>query len=154
MPKIKNPTSLHYIILHIDFNNVIIKYSITTKENAMGRFGFYTFKDEGYFDRLRNNAFSAIRNTETIRLSHPLPIKYSFTILGTSGIRRGDMFNINGIPNIYASKGLFQDINVSHQLDGMSWKTTVDGQKRKTGKTNDNIHSQNITKIKSYTTQY
>ena len=104
--------------------------SITKKENAMGKFGFYTFKDDGYFDRLRNNAFSAIRGSSTPRLSHPLPIKYSFTILGTSGIRRGDMFNINGIPTIYASKGLFQVINVSHQLDGMSWKTTVDGQYR------------------------
>ena len=104
--------------------------SITKKENAMGKFGFYTFKDDGYFDRLRNNAFSAIRGSSTPRLSHPLPIKYSFTILGTSGIRRGDMFNITGIPTIYASKGLFQVINVSHQLDGMSWKTTVDGQYR------------------------
>ena len=104
--------------------------SITKKENAMAKFGFYTFKDDGYFDRLRNNAFSAIRGSSTPRLSHPLPIKYSFTILGTSGIRRGDMFNINGIPTIYASKGLFQVINVSHQLDGMSWKTTVEGQYR------------------------
>ena len=104
--------------------------SITKKESAMAKFGFYTFKDEGYFDRLRNNAFSAKSDNSSPRLSHPLPIKYSFTILGTSGIRRGDMFNINGIPAIYTKKGLFQVINVSHQLDGMSWKTTVEGQYR------------------------
>ena len=91
-------------------------------------FGFYTFKDEGYFDRLRNNAFA--KNKGSGKLSHPLPIKYSFTILGTSGLRRGDTFNIIGIPNIYREQGLFQIINVSHQIEGMSWTTTVEGQYR------------------------
>jgi predicted nucleic acid-binding Zn-ribbon protein len=102
--------------------------SIQKKENAISKFGFYTFKDEGYFDRLRNNAFS--KGNVVGKLSHPLPIKYSFTILGSSGLRRGDMFNIIGIPTIYTSQGLFQIINVSHQLDGMNWKTTIEGQYR------------------------
>lgn len=102
--------------------------TILDKANAMEKFGFYTFKDEGYFDRLRNNAFAS--NKGSGKLSHPLPIKYSFTILGTSGLRRGDTFNIIGIPSIYASQGLFQVINVSHQIDGMMWTTTVEGQYR------------------------
>lgn len=102
--------------------------SISKKENAKTLFGFYTFKDEGYFDRLRNNAYAKTKKTG--KLSHPLPIKYSFTILGTSGLRRGDTFNIIGIPNIYRSKGLFQIINVSHQLSGMNWTTNVEGQYR------------------------
>lgn len=102
--------------------------TISNKETAKGLFGFYTFKDEGYFDRLRNNAYSKTKSTG--KLSHPLPIKYSFTILGTSGIRRGDTFNIDGIPSIYSKQGLFQVINVSHQLDGMNWKTNVEGQYR------------------------
>lgn len=102
--------------------------TILVKENATAKFGFYTFKDEGYFDRLRNNAFAS--NKGTGKLSHPLPIKYSFTILGTSGIRRGDTFNIIGIPNIYRQQGLFQVINVSHQISGMNWTTTVEGQYR------------------------
>jgi hypothetical protein len=108
--------------------DTIINDTILVKENAMQKFGFYTFRDEGYFDRLRNNAFS--KNKGSGKLSHPLPIKYSFTILGTSGLRRGDTFNIIGIPNIYREQGLFQIINVSHQIQGMSWTTNVEGQYR------------------------
>lgn len=102
--------------------------SVSKKENAIALFGFYTFNDGGYFDRLRNNAYAATKNSG--KLSHPLPIKYSFTILGTSGIRRGDTFNIIGIPSIYRNKGLFQVINVSQQLEGMNWTTNVEGQYR------------------------
>jgi hypothetical protein len=108
--------------------DTIVNDTILVKENAMQKFGFYTFKDEGYFDRLRNNAFA--KNKGSGKLSHPLPIKYSFTILGTSGLRRGDTFNIIGIPNIYREQGLFQIINVSHQIEGMSWTTNVEGQYR------------------------
>lgn len=104
-------------------NNTIID-----KGNAEKLFGFYTFRDISYFDLLKNDTYSTDKGTG--KLSHPLPIKYSFTILGSSGLRRGDMFNINGIPNIYRQQGLFQIINVSHQLDGMNWKTTVEGQYR------------------------
>ena len=60
-------------------------------------------------------------------LSHPLPIKYSFTILGTSGIRRGDMFNIVGIPEKYRKQGLFQVNAVTHSIEGMKWTTEVEG---------------------------
>ena len=61
-------------------------------------FKIYTFRDTNLFDIIKNNAFLG---KSTGRLSHPLPIKYSFTILGSSGIRRGDMFNIVGIPEKY-----------------------------------------------------
>lgn len=101
---------------------------IENREQAIKLFGFYTFEDEKYFDRLRENAFAD--DSGSGKLSHPLPIKYSFTILGTSGLRRGDTFNIIGIPTIYRNQGLFQIVNVSHQVDGMSWKTTVEGQYR------------------------
>ena len=101
---------------------------IEDSAQAKKLFGFYTFKDEKYFDRLKNNAFADDKGSG--KLSHPLPIKYSFTILGTSGLRRGDTFNIIGIPSIYRNQGLFQIVNVSHQLDGMNWKTTVEGQYR------------------------
>lgn len=102
--------------------------TITNKQNAVQQFGFYTFDDSGYFDMLRNDSSSTDKKSG--KLSHPLPITYTFTVLGTSGLRRGDTFNINGIPNIYRKNGLFQIVNVSHQLDGMSWKTTVEGKYR------------------------
>ena len=55
-----------------------------------------------------------------------MPINFTFTIHGVSGIKRGDMFKINGIPKQYA-KGFFQVISVKHTLDGMLWKTEITG---------------------------
>ena len=86
-------------------------------------FRIYTFKDTNLLDYLKNLKILGSSG----RLSHPLPIKYSFTILGTSGIRRGDMFNIVGIPEKYRKSGLFQVNAVSHTIEGMQWKTNIEG---------------------------
>ena len=69
-------------------------------------------------------------NRSGSQLSPPLPIKYSFTILGNSGIRRGDTFNIDGIPAKYKTSGLFQVTEIEHSISGMRWETTVTGQYR------------------------
>ena len=95
------------------------------KEN----FKIYTFKDTNLLDIIKNNS---LLGKNTGRLSQPLPIKYSFTILGTSGIRRGDMFNIVGIPEKYRKYGLFQVNAVEHSIEGMKWQTTIEGLYRQT----------------------
>ena len=90
-------------------------------------FCFYTFDDTEYFDRLKNDALG----TKTGKtLSQPLPIKYSFKILGNSGIRRGDMFNIYGIPDKYRKHGLFQVTEIEHSFDGNLWVTNITGDYR------------------------
>lgn len=88
----------------------------------------YCFDDPTYLDKLKNDAHSAKNGGGT--LSHPLPIKYRFKILGTSGLRRGDMFNIDGIPDKYRLRGLFQITEVSQNVEGMSWTTEVTGEYR------------------------
>jgi hypothetical protein len=55
-----------------------------------------------------------------------MPINFSFSIHGISGIKRGDRFTVNGIPEKY-KKGFFQVLSVKHTLDGMMWKTEVTG---------------------------
>lgn len=90
----------------------------------------YTLNDGNYFDRLRNDAFAPKGTGNNKRLSHPLPIKYNFTTIGVSGLRRGDMFNILGIPDKYERHGLFQITQIEHELSGMEWKTTVTGEYR------------------------
>jgi hypothetical protein len=77
---------------------------------------------------MKNDAFTAKKANGT--LSHPLPIKYNFKVLGTSGIRRGDTFNINGIPAKYAKHGLFQVTEIEQSLEGMMWTTNVTGEYR------------------------
>ena len=58
-----------------------------------------------------------------------LPIKFSFTIHGLSGWKRGDKFKILGLPNQY-NNGFFQVTQINQQCEGMVWKTQVEGQFR------------------------
>jgi hypothetical protein len=90
-------------------------------------FCFYTFNDTEYFDRLKTDALGTRVGGS---LSQPLPIKYSFKILGNSGIRRGDMFNIWGIPDKYRKHGLFQVTEIEHSFDGNLWVTNITGDYR------------------------
>ena len=92
-------------------------------------FVIYCLDDVSFFDRMKNDAFS---QKGELSLSHPLPIKYNFKVLGTSGIRRGDTFNILGIPAKYSNHGFFQVTNVQHNVEGMSWTTEVTGDYRQT----------------------
>jgi hypothetical protein len=100
-------------------------------------FSIYCFKDTEYFDKLRNEQFvlkykdnNNSNENANPSLSHPLPIKYSFTILGNSGIRRGDVFKIKGIPKKYSKSGVFQVTEIEHSIEGMVWKTTITGDYR------------------------
>jgi hypothetical protein len=94
-------------------------------------FQIFCMDDEPLFDRLKNDAFANKNKGTTAKgLSHPLPIKYTFKVLGTSGFRRGDTFNILGIPTKYAKHGLFQIIEIEHNVSGMTWTTSITGQYR------------------------
>ena len=102
----------------------------STVFDKTGELRIYTLNDGNYFDRLRNDAFSSQGTGNNTRLSHPLPIKYNFKTIGISGLRRGDTFNILGIPDKYAAHGLFQITQVEHELTGMEWHTSVTGEYR------------------------
>ena len=94
-----------------------------TKGGVRAYFMVYCLDDTDFFEQLKTYWFEA---KGTGALSQPLPIKYSFTILGNSGIRRGDTFKIDGIPRKYAEKGIFQVTGIEHSLSGMKWETTVE----------------------------
>ena len=113
--------------------------SITAIDEFNKNFIIYCFKDTSFFDKIKNKEFFLSKPNDNLvkkdggvdkRLSHPLPIKYSFKILGTSGLRRGDMFNIIGIPEKYAKYGLFQITQVEHTIENMNWFTLVKGEYR------------------------
>jgi hypothetical protein len=90
-------------------------------------FKIYCCDDTQLFDILKNNAFEKYPSDKT---SPPLPIKYTFKILGKSGLRRGDIFNIAGIPRKYAEHGFFQIINIEQNIQGSLWTTSITGQYR------------------------
>jgi hypothetical protein len=104
--------------------------SVKDKSAFQNYLRIYTLQDGNYFDRLKNDAFSPQGTGKNSRLSQPLPIKYTFTTMGITGIRRGDMFNVLGIPEKYADHGMFQVTQVEQELNGMEWKTTVTGEYR------------------------
>lgn len=88
-------------------------------------FRIYAYKDSALLDILKNRMFNGVKGSG--QLSTLLPIKYSFTILGNSGIQRGDMFNIIGLPKRYSNHGLFQVTEAEHSIQDMMWKTTITG---------------------------
>jgi len=82
------------------------------------------FNDSSLFSLLKHNMDEEASKKST---SSPLmPINFSFSIHGVSGIRRGDMFRVNGIPSMYRN-GFFQVLSVKHIIDGTTWKTEVTG---------------------------
>ena len=82
------------------------------------------FNDSSLFSLLKHDMDKASADAETP--SPLMPINFSFSVHGISGIRRGDMFKVNGIPTMY-KKGFFQVLSVKHTIDGMMWKTEITG---------------------------
>lgn len=97
-----------------------------------GRFAIHAFNDTDFFDTLKikkmYNKYGDSKKQEG--LSTLIPIKYSFTIFGNSGIKRGDMFRITGIPKKYSERGLFQVTEITQSVTTSGWVTEVVGQFR------------------------
>lgn len=110
---------------------------LTKTDTFKSKFVIYCFDDTTFLDKLKNQSFYDNKpdskehdGKDLGRLSQPLPIKYTFKILGISGLRRGDMFSINGIPSKYQKHGIFQITELSHVLENMTWTTSVTGEYR------------------------
>jgi hypothetical protein len=81
------------------------------------------YKDVETFSKIKKNELSGIIGTSAL-----MPIKFTFKIHGISGIKRGDMFKIKGLPYMYERPGsFFQTLSVKHSIDGMIWTTEVTG---------------------------
>ena len=123
------------VITEIDVGSASLQQIIQTPSDAPDSedvfnksFRIYTYDDTNLFDTIKKKKLVQKEN----RLSVPLPIKYSFSILGNSGLQRGDMFNVIGIPKKYRDYGLFQINEVTHTIEGMMWKTRISGLYRQT----------------------
>ena len=112
------------------FSKDEVGIAITDITKLRTYFRVYTLKDVTYFDMLKQNAFQDKRKEKQYQLSHPLPITYTFKTMGVSGLRRGDMFVIDGIPVKYKNNGVFQITQLEQVLDGSLWTTSVTGKYR------------------------
>jgi hypothetical protein len=104
------------------------KVNFKTKDEVKGK----PLDDICYLGAYRDTeTFSKIKKKE---LGQPeaksalMPINFTFKIHGVSGIKRGDMFRVNGLPSVYSQGGsFFQVLSVKHVVDGMVWTTEVTG---------------------------
>lgn len=83
------------------------------------------------------NDVQLLSNTEkrttstTEEISTLLPLTFSFSIHGLSGIKRGDKFRVIGLPDIFTRKAFFQVTSIKHNVDSGGWKTEVEGRLRR-----------------------
>ena len=89
------------------------------------------YNDQVVFDTFKFGKDKVDENAKT-GTSALMPIKFTFTIHGVSGIRRGDKFKVDGIPRQYATGGFFQVTAVKQTIENMVWKTEVEGGYRQT----------------------
>jgi len=82
------------------------------------------YNDQLVFESLKNGN-DVIKEENGV--SALMPIKFSFTIHGVSGIKRGDKFMVSGIPRAYEQTGFFQVTSVKHTITDMIWKTEITG---------------------------
>jgi hypothetical protein len=93
----------------------------TTSDKKKGIAYMTAYHDKSLFSALSSDAKSSDNSVSPL-----LPINFGFTIHGLSGIKRGDKFKVKGIPEKY-SNGFFQVLSVKHTIDGMQWKTEIEG---------------------------
>lgn len=98
---------------------------LSTQNNPRGFAYLGAYKDKVLFNALKANSLLQPSEDKS-KVSVLMPIEFGFTIHGISGIKRGDKFKVRGIPEKY-SKGFFQVLSVSHTVDGMLWKTEIEG---------------------------
>ena len=53
------------------------------------------------------------------------PMHAEVELEGISGIRAGDTFSIDNLPQLYSTKGVFQVVNMYHEVTRETWKTKL-----------------------------
>lgn len=88
------------------------------------------FNDQAIFESLKIRQDVVKRNTES-EVSPLMPIKFTGVMHGISGFKRGDKFIVKGLPKQYENTGFFQVTAVKQTIEGMLWKTEIEGGFRK-----------------------
>lgn len=124
-----------------DIEKAVAASDDTSAALFSNNFRIYCYADTAYLDRLKSDAFQSKGG-----MSHPLPIKYTFKVSGVSGIRRGDTFTIEGIPEKYSTAGFFQVTQVEHTINDNVWTTSVRGEFRQNQPKRKTVQKQIVTK--------
>ena len=71
--------------------------------------------------------YENLKDVELDNTGPIMPIEFTFTVHGISGIKRGDKFIIDGLPSKYSTSGFFQVLSIKQSIENMTWKTEVKG---------------------------
>ncbi len=100
--------------------------------NLLAGVVFISFNDQALFEFFKNQNDTTNVQNEPNGVGPIMPIKFTFTIHGVSGIKRGDKFKVTGLPRNYEETGFFQVTSVKHTITDMIWKTDIEGSFRQT----------------------
>ena len=53
-------------------------------------------------------------------------LEITLIIDGTAGINCGEIFRVDGVPEVYNKNGFFQVTNVKHSIEKDGWKTIIE----------------------------
>jgi len=85
------------------------------------------YNDQAVFEFFKTQNDGSSEGLAAAEVGPIMPIKFTFTIHGVSGIKRGDKFKVLGLPANYETTGFFQVTSVKHTITDMMWKTDIEG---------------------------
>jgi len=85
------------------------------------------YNDQAVFEFFKTQNDASSEGKAAAEVGPIMPIKFTFTIHGVSGIKRGDKFKVLGLPKNYETTGFFQVTSVKHTITDMMWKTDIEG---------------------------
>ena len=71
--------------------------------------------------------YENLKDVELDNTGPIMPIEFTFSVHGISGIKRGDKFIIDGLPSKYSTSGFFQVLSIKQTIENMTWKTEIKG---------------------------
>jgi len=73
--------------------------------------------------------YSDLKGTESnlTKLQVPLPVEVSLTLDGIGGLKVGDLFSVDYLPQLYRKHCYFMISNIGHSVSTTGWETTITG---------------------------
>ena len=109
------------------YQSANVPATLLTKDGTPGACFPSAYNDQSIFEYFKNKNDKDVVRKEDKRVGPIMPIKFTFTIHGISGIKRGDKFKVSGLPKNYEKNGFFQVTSVKHVISDMLWKTDIEG---------------------------
>ena len=73
--------------------------------------------------------YADLKGTESnlTKLQVPLPVEVSLTLDGIGGLKVGDLFSVDYLPQLYRKHCYFMISNIGHSVSTTGWETTITG---------------------------